>query len=61
MIQAPFLSGSQFFNYKRTFLVVLLTLVDADYRFRVIQVGDFWRTSDGGTHADSDLGHGMEA
>nr|XP_033957400.1 protein ALP1-like [Pseudochaenichthys georgianus] len=37
-----------------------MALVDADYRFRVIQVGDFGRTSDGGKYAGSDLGKGME-
>lgn len=41
------LSGSQFFNYKKTFSIVLLVFVDADYRFQVIQVGDFGRTDDG--------------
>nr|XP_055049571.1 uncharacterized protein LOC129435091 [Misgurnus anguillicaudatus] len=60
VIQAPPLSGSQYFNYKKTFSIVLLALVDADYRFRCIQVGDFGRTSDGGVYAGSDLGREME-
>ena len=59
-IQAPALSGSQYFNYRKTFSIVLLALVDSNYRFRVIQVGDFRRTSDGGVYAGSALGRGME-
>ncbi|XP_062407581.1 radial spoke head protein 3 homolog isoform X1 [Sardina pilchardus] len=59
-IQAPANSGSQFFNYKNTFSIVLLALVDADSRFRLIQVGDFGRSSDGGVYANSDLGVGMD-
>ncbi|XP_072248004.1 uncharacterized protein [Leuresthes tenuis] len=54
-IQAPPLTGSQYFNS-----IVLLALVDSNYRFRVIQVGDFGRTSDGGAYAGSALGRGME-
>ncbi|KAE8291511.1 hypothetical protein D5F01_LYC11119 [Larimichthys crocea] len=59
-IQAPPLTGSQYFNYKKTFSIVLLAIVDSNYRFRVIQVGDFGRTSDGSVYAGSALGRGME-
>ncbi|KAJ8376430.1 hypothetical protein SKAU_G00070100 [Synaphobranchus kaupii] len=58
-IQAPDCSGSLFYNYKKTFSIVLLALVDANYKFINVQVGDFGRSSDGGIFANSDLGRGM--
>uniref|UniRef100_A0A8C9X376 DDE Tnp4 domain-containing protein n=1 Tax=Sander lucioperca TaxID=283035 RepID=A0A8C9X376_SANLU len=48
VIQATPLSGSQYFNYKKTLSIVC------------IQVGDFGRTSDGGVYAGSDSGREME-
>jgi len=47
-----------FFNYKKTFYFVLLALVDADYRFTYIEVGDFGRASDGGVLFAAWQGHG---
>ncbi|KAL2093117.1 hypothetical protein ACEWY4_010429 [Coilia grayii] len=60
-ITAPAHSGSRFFNYKHSFSIVLLALVDANYKFIFAQVGDFGRSSDGGVYASSMLGQGMEA
>uniref|UniRef100_A0AAY5JX33 DDE Tnp4 domain-containing protein n=1 Tax=Esox lucius TaxID=8010 RepID=A0AAY5JX33_ESOLU len=54
-------SGSQFHNYKGTFSVVLLALVDADYRFLAVDVGAFGSNSDGGIFANSRLGRDLQS
>ena len=38
VIRCPAGSGSQYFNYKKTFSIVLLASVDADYNFTVVTV-----------------------
>lgn len=46
---APHLTvcGSEFFNYKKSFSVILLTLVDAFYKYIIVDVGSFGKNSDG--------------
>ncbi|XP_058625890.1 uncharacterized protein LOC131536781 [Onychostoma macrolepis] len=61
VIQAPPKSGSLFYNYKGTYSIVLLGVVDANYCFRVINVGAYGRGSDGGTLRDSAFGRALEA
>ncbi|XP_041697437.1 uncharacterized protein LOC121534891 [Coregonus clupeaformis] len=60
VIQAPPCSGSQFYNYKGTYSIVLLALVDANYWFRVIDIGANGRASDGGTLRESAFGRALQ-
>ncbi|XP_031657473.1 protein ALP1-like [Oncorhynchus kisutch] len=60
VIQAPPCSGSQFYNYKGTYSVVLLAVVDAIYCFRVVDVGDYGKGSDDGTLRDSAFGQALQ-
>lgn len=48
-IQKPPRSGSQYYNYKKIFSLVLQAVSDADYKFSVIEIGGKGRQSDGGT------------
>ena len=59
-IRPPVGSGSTFFNYKHTFSVVLMALVDSDYRFLWMDVGCNGRISDGGVFAGSTLQQALQ-
>ena len=47
-IQAPPSSGSLYYNYKRTFSIVLMDVVDSNYKFMYIDVGANRSCSDPG-------------
>ena len=49
-----------FYNYKTTFSIILLALVDARYKFITVNVGSYGRNSDGGVFAKSSLGQRLE-
>lgn len=54
-IQSPMNSGSEFFNYKSQFSIVLFAVVDANYNFMYADVGCQGRISDGGVFNNSKL------
>ena len=53
-------SGYYYFNYKGTFSIVLLALVDADYKFIFIDIGWNGRISDGGIDRNATLFSALE-
>ncbi|XP_026497887.2 uncharacterized protein LOC113402004 [Vanessa tameamea] len=54
-LRAPACSGSEFYNYKKTFSIVLLACVDDDYSFTYIDIGAKARYSDGGVFSNCSL------
>ena len=59
-MQAPACSGSFYFNYKKTHSIVLMAVVNANYEFTMIDIGDSGRQNDGGVFAASMLGFAMD-
>lgn len=58
-ITAPANSGSQFFNYKKTFSIVLMAIVDADYKFICLDVGAYGKNSDEDIFSNSTIGKAL--
>ncbi|CAH2088918.1 unnamed protein product [Euphydryas editha] len=59
-ILSPPKSGSLYFNYKKFFSIVLLALVDANYKFIYVNVGDLGKNSDAGIYSRSGLAKRLE-
>ena len=53
-------SGSEYFNYKGFYSLVLLALIDYDYKFLYVDVGCQGRISDGGVYSNSTLNFALE-
>lgn len=60
-IRCPLKSGSNYYNYKQFYIIGLLALVDADYKFKYIDCGCNVRVSDGGVFANSTLFQTLES
>lgn len=59
-ISPPPNSGSLFYNYKQFFSIVLLAVVDANYKFIYVDIGQYGRVSDGGVFNNSSLSSALE-
>ena len=54
-IRAPPHSGSVYHNYKQLYSIVLLAVVDANYKFILVDVGSNGRACDAGVYARSEF------
>ena len=59
VLRAPAYSGSLFFNYKGTFSIVLMAIVDAQYKFTFIDVGVYGSNADGAIFNRSAFGQAL--
>ncbi|XP_071051202.1 uncharacterized protein [Onthophagus taurus] len=58
-IQAPNKSGSEFYNYKNSFSIILMAAVDAEYNFITIDIGASGRNHDSTVLRESCFGKAL--
>lgn len=59
-IQAPPKSGSVYYNYKGFYSIIMLALVDSNYKFMYVDVGGYGADSDAGIFRECGLYHALE-
>ncbi|XP_069615712.1 uncharacterized protein [Ranitomeya imitator] len=57
----PARTGSEYFNYKKYFSVLLMAIANADCRFIAVDIGAFGRGNDSQTFKNSDIGRRVYA
>ena len=60
-IECPGYSGSEYYNYKGFFSIVLMAMCDAKYCFTFINVGNYGKENDAHIFNNSDLGKAFNA
>ena len=60
VIQAPGSTGSLYFNYKKSFSIVLLAVCNAQYEFTLVDIGEAGRKSDSGIYNTSPIGSAID-
>jgi len=59
-IQCPPHSGSRYYNYKNYYSIIMLAVVDANYKFMYVDVGAYGADSDAGIFRECGLFHALE-